>query len=246
MKDGVDNYPAMMALEKAIGARLQQSNFKRNKYSYKYRRENYHTNYNRISADEKLIHVVSVAIYCPQSTPGLEIYLAPMAVTLEAGVEFRLALNNGSRPRQSRDEAKLATGDITFQASENFTKEALAKLAATSKFDVPQYQLLATLPNIDEQGERIEELMALHEASSKPFFEQFTYPFPFDQLTIEDLEHLKENREYKFSHQFKASPYRLSAAAEEFWKDRNDIQRSETFKQFRQNLMKFSAKIDRA
>lgn len=246
MKDGVDNYPAMMALEKAIGARLQQSNFKKNKYSYKYRRENYHTNYNRLSTDEKFVHVVSVAIYCPQSKPELEIYLAPILVTIEAGVEFRLALNNGSRPRQSRDEAKLATGDITFEVSENFSKEAATKLADTSKFDVPQHHRLLTLPKIGDQSQRIEELMAFHEATSKPFFEQFTYPFPFDQLTIEDLEHLKENREHKFSHQFMASPYRLSAAAEEFWKDRNDIQRSETFKQFRQNLMKFSEKIDRA
>lgn len=241
MKDVVDNYPAMMALEKSIGARLRQANFKKNKYSYKSRRENYHTNYNRLSSDEKYIHVVSVAIYCPQSTPELEIYLAPMAVTIKAGVEFRPALNNGSRPRQSRDETKLATIDITFKASENFSTEAAAKLVTTSKFDVPRTQQLVTLPDINDQAERIDEIITFHDTSSKPFFEQFIYPFPFDELTVEDLEQLHENREFRFSNQFTASPYMLSAAAEEFWRDRKELQRSVPFKLFRQKLMKFSA-----
>lgn len=227
MEKLVDNYPAMITLEKNIGKRLAEQQFKKNKYSYKFRRETYNTNYIRSSVDSKFVHVASLSISSPLSEQGDDLSLVPITISIEAGVEYRPAFLGALRPKESRDEMKLAACDCTFQMPDSFNDIAMRRIVITS--------------GVDDLADCLEELLASFVSCTKLFFAQFVYPYPFDQLPLADVVALYETSLYqmpkfKFKEQFATSPYRLAEATEEYWKELGNEEQAELFKRLRRKI----------
>lgn len=231
-----NNYPAMVALANDIGTMLEKVLFRKNMSSQKVRRENYHTNYIRRSADENFIHVASVSIYCRLPRNDEIPYLAPMAATIEAGVELRAALSENFRPEGARDEMKLTASDCTFQVPQHFADNAVEVMREKSMFDVPSCKALVILPKIEERAMAIQELIEFFSLSTDTFFREFSLPFPFDQILLEDIQELHRTRTCRFSRHFETSAFRLAGAAEAYWKMNQNIERANQFKEIRRAI----------
>ncbi|MBS1993454.1 MAG: hypothetical protein JSS83_23225 [Cyanobacteria bacterium SZAS LIN-3] len=227
MEKRADNYPAMISMEKDIGKRLAQEHFKKNKYSYRLKRETYNTNYVRSSADGKFVQVASVSISSPLPKPGLDLNSLPLTASIEAGVEFRPAFCGALRPKDSRDETMLAACDCTFQMPDSFD-------------DISKRHLVIS-PHEHGLIMHLDELLSGFFNGTRMFFAQFVYPYPFDQLSLADVVALYEtppNQKpmFKFSGKFDTSAYRLAEAAEEYWKEVNNSAQAELFKHLRRKI----------
>jgi hypothetical protein len=231
-----NNYPAMISLAKDIGAVLINRGFERNKYSYKVRGENYHSNFIRPSKNELYLDVASVAVYCKLPQDDQELYFAPMAARIDAGVELRSAIPELYRPAGARDEMKLADSDCTFRPSEHQLKTAMESMKDSTLFCTAELGALTMLPNSDDRVERIAELVRFFELTTDSFFSQFSSDFPFKNLTVSDIEELHCHKVNQYSDQFQTSAYSLAGAAESYWKQKEDFIKAEVFKKLRRKI----------
>jgi len=149
----------MISISREIGLELSKLGFKKNKFAYKVRGENYHSSYIRLSQDSLYVHLASVAVYCRLPHDAQEIYLAPLAVTIEAGVELRAAVPELYRPAGARDEMNLSSTDCTFRVSEKQIQKAIESMNNAAVFKTTELRALTMLPTSADKTERIEELL---------------------------------------------------------------------------------------